>query len=254
LKIELSEKEESFPIVEERLVHLNTLRKEALSKIKERETFDKYKKLGSKLAEQKLILLNLESIRDDLKSLQLEKDQLDNKKEVRKDITKKMDKVLSEPSKRYLDIKSSYNKFIKSTLNKSAIITTRTNSSGNYTFDTPFIDKDGLSTSEDDGHTFKKLQCIAFDAAIVSNSTTKKFPHFIIHDGVLETIENRTKLNLLEAFKGLTQNNVQVIITILDSHLPTLQDGTIFSFDEEEIIRTLHDGGDEGLLFKRPSW
>jgi uncharacterized protein YydD (DUF2326 family) len=254
LVLELKEKKVEKKKVIDRLSELNTQRISALSKIKERETFNKYKKLGDELSEMKLSLLSLENLKKDLQKLEKAKDELDRLNRERSTITKKMQEVLKNPSKRYSRIKSSYNSNIKKVLNRTAIINTKVNKNGNYSFDAPFVDDEGTSTSEDDGHTFKKLQCIAFDSAIVMNSLDKKFPHFVIHDGVLETLENRMRLNLIELFYEEASQGLQEIITVLDTHLPIKENGEKLNFKENELIRVLHDQGDEGKLFKMPSW
>jgi uncharacterized protein YydD (DUF2326 family) len=86
------------------------------------------------------------------------------------------------------------------------------------------------------------------------NSLDKKFPHFVIHDGVLETLENRMRLNLIELFYEEASQGLQEIITVLDTHLPIKENGEKLNFKENELIRVLHDQGDEGKLFKMPSW
>jgi len=47
---------------------------------------------------------------------------------------------------------------------------------------------------------------------------------------------------------------IQSIITLIDSDLPARTDGDPPVFDPAEIIRLLHDEGDEGRLFRVPAW
>jgi hypothetical protein len=48
--------------------------------------------------------------------------------------------------------------------------------------------------------------------------------------------------------------NTQPIITLIDSDLPARSVKSPPVFEGDEIILTLHDEGDEGRLFKMPSW
>ena len=47
---------------------------------------------------------------------------------------------------------------------------------------------------------------------------------------------------------------LQQIITVIDSDLPLLEDGSRMAFDKSEVVRLLHDQGDEGRLFRMASW
>lgn len=254
LEENLSAKKQELRQIERKLKELNDKRVNALSKIKEQEVFNKYKSMSNSLNELKLILLKLKSVENQLHELDKRKAELRQKENVREKITLELKEDLKKPSIRYQKIRSSYNNFIKRVLNKNAIIKTQVNTSGNYSFSAPFIDSEGTATSEDDGHTFKKLQCIAFDSSIVMNSLDIKFPHFAIHDGVLETLENRMRLNLLELFTEQAENGLQEIITVLDSHLPEKNDGSKFEFPKDSVIRRLHDQGNDGRLFRMDSW
>ena len=49
----------------------------------------------------------------------------------------------------------------------------------------------------------------------------------------------------------MSHTNFQYIGTLIDSELPN-RDKSIFK--EDEIILTLHDDGDSGLLFKMSTW
>jgi len=47
---------------------------------------------------------------------------------------------------------------------------------------------------------------------------------------------------------------IQHIITLIDSDLPRMPDGSVFAFEKDEIVLLLHDQGDDGRLFKMPVW
>jgi uncharacterized protein YydD (DUF2326 family) len=50
------------------------------------------------------------------------------------------------------------------------------------------------------------------------------------------------------------EHNLQLIISVLDSDLPQLENESRVDFPESEIIRHLDDTGDSGRLFKMPSF
>ncbi len=81
----------------------------------------------------------------------------------------------------------------------------------------------------------------------------EKFYHFVYHDGILEGLDNRVKLNLLDLIReNIEEKGIQYIISIIDSDLPRDEDENRIPFAEEEMILTLNDGGNDGRLFKVP--
>ena len=112
----------------------------------------------------------------------------------------------------------------------------------------------GNETSADLGHTYRKLLCIAFDLAVLRAHLDNKFPRFVFHDGVFESLDNRKKENLLAVIRQYASLGIQPIITLIDSELPKRgeKDGPVF--EANEIILTLHDENDQGRLFKMKAW
>lgn len=50
------------------------------------------------------------------------------------------------------------------------------------------------------------------------------------------------------------RTGVQYILTVIDSDLPRDEaDGKVI-FDDREVIRSLHDQGDDGRLFRMPAF
>jgi uncharacterized protein YydD (DUF2326 family) len=80
------------------------------------------------------------------------------------------------------------------------------------------------------------------------------FPHFVFHDGFLETLDDRTQLNLIEVSRNYCKLGIQHIVTVIESELPDLAGGKKFAFQPDEVILTLSDVGDIGRLFKMPPW
>jgi uncharacterized protein YydD (DUF2326 family) len=67
-------------------------------------------------------------------------------------------------------------------------------------------------------------------------------------------LDDRKKENLIAVIRRYADLGIQSIITLIDSDLParTPDDGPVF--DASEIILRLHDEGDDGRLFKIPTW
>jgi uncharacterized protein YydD (DUF2326 family) len=80
------------------------------------------------------------------------------------------------------------------------------------------------------------------------------FPHFVFHDGFLETLDDRKKLNLIDVSREYCKYGIQHIVTVIESELPCASNGRKFAFAADEIILTLTDEGDSGRLFKMPAW
>jgi uncharacterized protein YydD (DUF2326 family) len=80
------------------------------------------------------------------------------------------------------------------------------------------------------------------------------FPHFIFHDGVFESLDNRKKINLLNIIRRYSSEyNLQHIITLIDSDLPAEKNDHNIFYDGE-IILFLHDKDEKGRLFKMKPW
>jgi uncharacterized protein YydD (DUF2326 family) len=48
----------------------------------------------------------------------------------------------------------------------------------------------------------------------------QKFPRFVYHDGVFESLDDRKKENLLTVIRNYADLGIQPIITLIDSDLP----------------------------------
>ena len=88
------------------------------------------------------------------------------------------------------------------------------------------------------------------DFAVLRSHLDDKFPHFVYHDGVFESLDNRKKQNLLDVIRQYASFGIQPIITLIDSDLPILDEDAPPLFEASEIVLTLHDVGKQGRLFK----
>ncbi|MFZ2218795.1 MAG: DUF2326 domain-containing protein, partial [Rhodoferax sp.] len=96
--------------------------------------------------------------------------------------------------------------------------------------------------------------CIAFDMAILRAHIEDKFPRFVYHDGVFESLDDRKKENLLTVIRRYADLGLQPTITLIDSDLPVRTEKNEPVFSKEEIVVSLHDENEHGRLFKMKAW
>ena len=128
-----------------------------------------------------------------------------------------------------------------------------TNKEGHLEFKAEILDEAGNTTSADTGFTYRKLLCIAFDLAVLRCHIDDRFPRFVFHDGVFESLDPRKKVKLLGEIRRLAEEGLQLIITLIDAELPK-GEGDAAKLEDTEIVLTLHDEGDDGRLFRMRSW
>ena len=96
--------------------------------------------------------------------------------------------------------------------------------------------------------------CIAFDLAVLRAHLDQRFPRFVFHDGVFESLDNRKKANLLAVIREYATLGIQSIITLIDSDLPPPTEDHERVFEADEVVLTLHDEGPDGRLFRMKAW
>ena len=94
----------------------------------------------------------------------------------------------------------------------------------------------------------------SFDMAVLRAHLDEKFPRFVYHDGVFESLDDRKKENLLEVIRRYTNLGIQSVITLIDSDMPVRDEDARPVFEEHEIVLLLHDENKDGRLFKMQTW
>ncbi len=147
-----------------------------------------------------------------------------------------------------------FSEIVEEVIDRKALLSVSPNQAGHLEFKAEILDETGNATSADLGHTYRKLLCIAFDMAVLRAHLDDKFPRFVYHDGVFESLDDRKKENLLAIIRRYAEMGIQPVITLIDSDLPTrsLEEGAVFS--DEEVILLLHDESEQGRLFKMKAW
>jgi len=107
-------------------------------------------------------------------------------------------------------------------------------------------------TAEDSGMTYRKLLCMAFDISLLVYYSKQSFYRFVYHDGALEALDDRKKVKFLNVVRKICiDNNLQYILTMIDSDLPKDEHNKIIKFPDNEVCLRLHDRDESGKLFKK---
>jgi uncharacterized protein YydD (DUF2326 family) len=255
LKEELSSIKKELIDINQTLLQLGEERTQTLSFLGETDIFDKYKQISNDLITLKADIAFLERQKEfihKLQELRTEIRQLNEKyQKIQIDMEKDLEMQNKQETSLFSEIRLYFSRIIEDVISRKALLNVKINREGHLDFSADILDEAGCSTSADDGHTYKKLLCVAFDLAILRAHLKDNFPRFVYHDGIFESLDDRTKINLLNVIRQYSILGIQQIITVIDSDIPL--DNNIF-FNKDEIALVLHDEGIQGRLFKLPSW
>ena len=233
------------------LKDLESEKERLMEYLTEKDSYSKFKELQKHLAG---IEANLIQLKEKLKSIDKTSVLVDKVEEKQADVENKIKDIhASIDEQKHAEIRKTFNHIIKSILNVNALLSLSLNKQGNIEFDARIQNPESLDiTSEDDGATYRKMLCIAFDIAILIYYSNKSFYHFAYHDGSLEALDDRKKIKYISIINNICADyDLQYILTTIDSDLPRNEYGEVIPFSESEICLKLHDRNDSGKLFKR---
>lgn len=258
LRAELKETDASLAALEERLQALNTRRREALAFLRDADSIGKFRTLNKQLVALRAEVERLGAQREAflrLRERERERSQLEEHRiQVIHALEDDIEHANTSAQSRYQSIRRHLNEFTRTVLDRHALVSTRLNKDGNIEFAAEYVDADGKPNSEDQGKSYRQLLCAALDLAVARAMLAEPYLRFLYHDGLLEGLDNRKKLNLIEAIRHLASLGIQQIVTVIDSDLPLDDDGERFAFRPDEVVLVLHDEGDNGRLFRMPRW
>lgn len=245
----LNELKAEFKIIGRDISLLEIEKSEKLSFLTEKDTYTKFKSYQKLLSK---VEAEIERLKDKVSAI-------DNSVLIEgkiKDINTKIEAAISELTnaitlRNHAEINKTFNQIIYDILGTNALISITQNGQGNIEFDASYQNPDDLvSTSEAQGTTYKKILCMAFDLSLLIHYSKNSFFKFVYHDGILEGLDNRIKLRLLEKVKSIcAQYDIQYILSLIDSDIPSLNDGKKYVFDKDVICLELNDKDDSGKLF-----
>lgn len=257
LQEERAEVEAELKRVGAELTVLGKRRSDVLSFLSESDIFGKYKQVSddmvalradiTTLERQRGFLHRLQDLRAEIRTLTEERSHL--QAQIEADVEKRN----SDPNSLFSTIRIFFNEIVEEVIDRKALLSVSPNREGHLEFSAEILDESGNATSADRGHTYRKLLCVAFDLAVLRARLDEKFPRFVYHDGVFESLDDRKKESLLTVLHRYTDLGLQSVITLIDSDLPARSDGSSV-FTPGEIVLTLHDEGEQGRLFKMKAW
>lgn len=233
-------------------------RSDMLSFLSGTDVFSKYKQVSDEmvtlrsditsLERQRGFLHRLQELRTGIRALTEERGHLQTQ------IEADVEKQNSDQNSLFSTIRLFFSEIVEEVINRKALLSVSPNQAGHLEFKAEILDESGNATSADLGHTYRKLLCIAFDMAVLRSRIDDKFPRFVYHDGVFESLDDRKKENLLVVIRRYAELGLQPIITLIDSDLPVRMGENDSVFGRDEIVLSLHDENEQGRLFKIRTW
>lgn len=124
------------------------------------------------------------------------------------------------------------------------------NGEGNLDFRAKITEMD-QATEQDRGTSFRQMLCIATDLAVLISYAREPFFHFVYHDGGLERLQNKPKLALLQVIRDTCRDHgIKYLLSVLSEDIAIAEDTAGRCPKPEEIVLTLHDGGESERLFR----
>lgn len=259
LRLQLERAQRRSTEVDGELVELDRTRAQTLEFLRGSDTLAKFKDLSRELATEQGELSHLEARRAAASRLtELRRERRALSESVNQLITTvedEIDAVSRDEGSRFSTLRRHFGDIVREVLNEEAVLTIRMNSAGGVDFNADFIGESGLATSGGRGTSYKKMLCIAFDLAMLRTYLDVPFPRFVYHDGALEQLDPRKKERLIGVLRTYAALGIQPVISVLDTELPApVGSSKPGALNLTDIVVTLHDEGQEGRLFRVPSW
>lgn len=240
--------------IEEELGELDKRRSKLLSQLESADAVSKYKYATNALVERKTELEGVRHRREQVRDLQNTRREIAAKQsELTKcdaQVQDEIDRVSAVGGEGLFPcLRDAFDDIVFKVINRHGMLSVSANSEGHAEFRADILGRSGLSTNQDEGATYRKLLCVAFDLALLMSHGGNRFPDFAFHDDVFAGLDNRKKENLRDVMRSCGYKGIQQIVTVIDSELPTPN-----FFDKDEVILRLHDDGESGRLFKIPEW
>lgn len=240
--------------IEGNLQKLDRRRSGLLGQLESEDAITKYKSATNSLVKRKTELEGIKQHREQIRALQTTRREIAAKKNeltsLDMQIQDEIDRVSSvEQTGLFSRLRREFDDIVFKVISHHGVLSVSTNQDGHVEFRADVLSQGGLSTNQDEGSTYKKLLCVAFDLALLIAHDGNGFPDFVFHDDVFAGLDKRKKENLRDVMRACGNKGVQQIVTAIDSELPASE-----FFDEGEITLRLHDKGDSGRLFKIPEW
>lgn len=255
LKSTLNNKQKQLNEINARLEALNNEKENLLSFLQDTDTFKRLKHYQKELAKLESELMQL---RERLRIIDIiirkDKEKENLKKEIEETVTNIKDIYnQTEKNEKYKLIRDLFSTYFHEIMDEDAYISWSVNTNNNVDFKPPVIrTKDKLSkdTAKDEGRTYRKILCVAFDLAILVAYNKESYFRFVYHDDVLSQQDNGIKNRLLKLIHSITSKyDIQYILSVIKSDLPTDENDSPIYFDKKYVVLELNDKNESGTLF-----
>lgn len=252
LKKRVAELESSLSALTAEMAELSEKRMGILQILGGTDSLEKFKKLQKELDRDRASLALMEEKATKLDAIKAFDERLREAKDRKQELQFEISELIKNGSVRYNRIQRVFSRIIKDVLHRTAVLYVNQNDSGNIDFHAEYTDSESdAETQERRGTSFRKLLCIAFDLSVLINYSEDQFFHFVYHDGALEQLESKRKLALLSVVRSACNDyGIQYIFSVIEEELPTSDDPEKLCPQVDEIVLELHDGGEDGRLFK----
>ncbi|WP_422909209.1 DUF2326 domain-containing protein [Pseudomonas sp. MAC6] len=258
LQEERAEIEAELKKVNSELTSLGKKRSDMLSFLSESDVFSKYRQVSDEMVTLRADIVSLERQRGFLHRLQDLRSEIraltDECGHLQVQIEADVEENNSNQDSLFSAIRLFFNEIVEEVIGQKALLSVSPNQLGHLEFKAEILDGSGNATSADLGFTYRKLLCIAFDMAVLRAHLDERYPRFVYHDGVFESLDDRKKENLLVVIRRYAELGLQPVVTLIDSDLPLRVGAELPVFSADEVILTLHDEDEQGRLFKMQSW
>jgi uncharacterized protein YydD (DUF2326 family) len=225
-------------------------RTQILSVLKDKDSFKKFKSYQIDLTKVEGEISRLDEKLKSIDKIAILNETTTKLSENLESLVKEINAQISaSDNKIYPEIRRVFHNIFKYIFNAPAIIFMRQNGQGNIEFKVEVTKENEVDiTAEGKGNTYQKMLCISFDLAVLVAYHKNSFYRFVYHDGALEGLDNRKKINFISVVRRYcAECNLQYIFTSIEHDIPS---EILKTFTEKEICLTLNDKGDEGKLFE----
>ena len=232
------------------LLNYDEKRNQVLSVLQDKDSFKKFKSYQINLTKVEGEISRLDEKLKSIDKIALLNEATEKFSETLESLVKEINTQISgSDNKIYPEIRRVFHNIFKYIFNAPAIIFMRQNGQGNIDFKVEVTKENEVDiTAEGKGNTYQKMLCISFDIAVLVAYHKNSFYRFVYHDGALEGLDNRKKINFIKIVRDYcVKYNLQYIFTAIEHDIPLEM---LKTFTDKEICLTLNDSGDEGKLFE----
>lgn len=255
LKATLESKKRELAGVNVKLSELNIQREQLLSHLTDSDTFSKFKRYQKDLVKIESKLLKFQGKLETIDRIISKENEIEDLKEEIKSTTEQLKRVFQKTNEiaKYSLIRKNFTRYYKAIMDEDALLSWNLNTENNVEFIPPKVRSKqdfNKDTAKDEGNTYMKLLCVAFDLAILTTYNKESYYRFVYHDDVLSQQDNGIKTRLLELVFGLLKEyRFQYVLSVIKSDLPVNNEEKFIEFNEEHIVLKLHDKDSSGTLF-----